>query len=99
MDPLVDPGKVGSHVHSIKGGSAFSTTSTSADLRKSNCASCSVGQDMSAYWTPAVYFVSDDGSMEVVPEKPPHKTYYFLNGGMTHDGKTQKSKPSLKASR
>lgn len=53
---------------------AFSTTSTSADLRKSKCASCSVGQDMSSYWTPAVYFMSPDGKVEVVPEKPPHKT-------------------------
>lgn len=53
---------------------AFSTTSTSADLLKSKCASCSVGQDKSAYWTPAVYFMGDDGTVEVVPEKPPHKT-------------------------
>lgn len=90
MDPLMNPGTIGDHVHSIKGGSAFSTTSTSSDLLKSKCASCSVGQDMSAYWTPALYFVGDDGTTEVVPEKPPHKSYYFLNGGMTHDGQTQK---------
>ena len=53
---------------------AFSTTSKSADLLKSKCQSCSVGQDKSAYWTPAVYFMADDGTVEVVPEKPPHKT-------------------------
>ena len=56
------------------GNLAFSTTATSADLLKSKCASCSVGQDKSAYWTPSVYFMSDDGTTEVVPEKPPHKT-------------------------
>jgi len=54
--------------------SAFGTTSTSADLLNSKCASCSVAQDKSAYWTPAVYFMYSDGSAEVVPEKPPHKS-------------------------
>ena len=54
---------------------AFSPSSSSADLAKSNCSSCAVKEDKSAYWTPALYFMNtDDNMVEVVPEKPPHKT-------------------------
>lgn len=37
-------------------------------LRESNCTSCAVMQDKSAYWTPALYFMHTNGSAEVVPE-------------------------------
>lgn len=35
---------------------AFSATSGTADLLGSDCTSCQVSQDKSAYWTPALYF-------------------------------------------
>lgn len=54
---------------------AFSSTAQSADLAKSGCSSCNVKEDKSAYWAPALYFFnSDDNTMSVVPEKPPHKS-------------------------
>ena len=53
---------------------AFSSTSTGSDLLNSNCTSCGVAEDLSAYWTPAMYFMHNDGTVEVVPEKPPHKS-------------------------
>ncbi|KAL8842243.1 MAG: hypothetical protein Q9170_000569 [Blastenia crenularia] len=90
IDPLMDFGGLSDHIHTIKGGSAFSTTSTADDLLKSKCQSCGVGQDKSAYWTPPVYFMADDGTVTIVPEKPPFKAYYELNTGMTSDGKLQK---------
>lgn len=37
-------------------------------LRESSCTSCAVEQDMSAYWTPALYFMHTDGSAELVEE-------------------------------
>lgn len=37
-------------------------------LRKSNCTSCAVQQDLSAYWTPALYFMHPNGSAELVEE-------------------------------
>lgn len=37
-------------------------------LRESNCTSCGVMQDKSAYWTPALYFMHTNGSAQVVPE-------------------------------
>lgn len=54
---------------------AFSATSTADDLLKSKCTSCGVAQDKSAYWAPPLYFVGDDGTTTVVPEKPPFKAY------------------------
>ncbi|KAL8711751.1 MAG: hypothetical protein Q9220_003922 [cf. Caloplaca sp. 1 TL-2023] len=89
IDPLMDFGGLSDHVHTIKGGSAFTATSTADDLLKSKCQSCGVAQDKSAYWTPPLYFMADDGTTTVVPEKPPFKAYYELNTGMTSDGKQQ----------
>ncbi|KAL8858636.1 MAG: hypothetical protein Q9178_004930 [Gyalolechia marmorata] len=89
IDPLMDFDGLSDHVHILKGGSAFSPKSTSEELLKSKCTSCGVAQDKSAYWAPPLYFMGDDGTMELVPEKPPFKAYYELNPGSTSDGKPQ----------
>ncbi|KAL8680078.1 MAG: hypothetical protein Q9186_003717 [Xanthomendoza sp. 1 TL-2023] len=89
IDPLMDYDGLSDHVHTLKGGSAFSATSKADELLKSKCTSCGVKQDKSAYWAPPLYFVGDDGTTTVVPEKPPFKAYYELNTGMTSDGKKQ----------
>ena len=48
---------------------AFSPTSTTADLLESDCTSCAVSQDKSAYWTPAFYFQdAATGEFEVVEQ-------------------------------
>ena len=78
IDPLMAFDKPGNHVHSLKGGSALSATANGSDLLNSQCTSCGVKEDKSAYWTPALYFVGADGKTEIVPEMPPHKTYYFV---------------------
>ncbi|KAL8659859.1 MAG: hypothetical protein Q9226_000224 [Calogaya cf. arnoldii] len=89
IDPLMDFDGVSGHVHALKGGSAFSAKSKAEDLLKSKCTSCGVKQDKSAYWAPPLYFQADDGTLEIVPEKPPFKAYYELNAGKTADGKDQ----------
>ncbi|KAI4260058.1 MAG: hypothetical protein L6R42_004231 [Xanthoria sp. 1 TBL-2021] len=89
IDPLMDFDGLSGHVHALKGGSAFSAKSTADDLLKSKCTSCGVKQDKSAYWAPPLYFEGDDGTLTVVPEKPPFKAYYELNAGKTSDGKEQ----------
>ena len=43
-------------------------SSTEQTLRESSCTSCAVTQDMSAYWTPALYFMHTNGSAELVEE-------------------------------
>lgn len=46
----------------------FSMDSTSESLVDSDCTSCGVTQDKSAYWTPALYFMHTNGSAELVEE-------------------------------
>ncbi|BGP52305.1 hypothetical protein JCM10450v2_008276 [Rhodotorula kratochvilovae] len=58
VDPIVSPGQIAAHAHTVSGGSGFSLTSTYADMRKSTCTSCRAKADLSAYWTPQLYFAS-----------------------------------------
>ncbi|CZS90192.1 related to glyoxal oxidase precursor [Rhynchosporium graminicola] len=61
IDPLVNNGSISQHVHAIHGSGGFSATAGYDDLRASDCTSCQVTQDKSAYWHPALYFKSEDG--------------------------------------
>ncbi|GAA6054850.1 hypothetical protein JCM3770_004105 [Rhodotorula araucariae] len=56
VDPIVSPGQVAGHTHTVSGGSGFSLSSTYDDMRKSACTSCRAKADKSAYWTPQLYF-------------------------------------------
>lgn len=51
-DPVVNPGKVSSHVHTIMGGNGFGFEMNFASTQRSTCSSCTVKEDMSNYWTP-----------------------------------------------
>ncbi|KDR78699.1 hypothetical protein GALMADRAFT_64058 [Galerina marginata CBS 339.88] len=62
MDPIVNPGKVSGHVHSVLGGSNFRLTTNTAALRQSQCSSIPIPQDKSAYWFPHLYFQWNNGS-------------------------------------
>lgn len=55
-DPIVSPGKVSSHVHSIFGGSGFGLGATGKDLMGSKCSTAMITGDNSAYWVPSLYF-------------------------------------------
>lgn len=46
----------------------FGMSSDEASLLESDCTSCAVTQDKSAYWVPALYFMHTNGSAEVVDE-------------------------------
>ncbi|KAK0226858.1 hypothetical protein EDD85DRAFT_777516 [Armillaria nabsnona] len=52
MDPIQYPGVMGSHVHSVLGGSGFSLNLSTADLRGSECTSIPFQDDKSNYWYP-----------------------------------------------
>jgi len=62
MDPLVSPGKVAGHVHSVLGGSNFGLVTNTSSLRQSACTSIPIPQDKSAYWFPHLFFQWADGS-------------------------------------
>jgi len=69
IDPIVSPGKVSGHVHTVSGGSGFGFETTYEQQRESACTSCPIKQDFSAYWTPKLYYMGPGGSyFEDVPQ-------------------------------
>ncbi|MCJ1310740.1 hypothetical protein MMC25_004406 [Agyrium rufum] len=76
IDPLVNPGVPSAHLHTLHGGNALGLTTTVEDLLSSDCTSCQVTKDKSAYWSAALYFQeASTGQLSLVPEVS-HLTYY-----------------------
>jgi hypothetical protein len=46
----------------------FGMSANYETLLESDCTSCGVEQDKSAYWTPALYFMHTDGTAEMVDQ-------------------------------
>ncbi|KAI0040798.1 hypothetical protein FA95DRAFT_823896 [Auriscalpium vulgare] len=70
-DPIVSPGVVSSHAHTIMGGKNIGVSSTFDTMRESDCTTCKVKDDLSAYWVPQLYY------------EFPNKTYASVDhGGM-----------------
>lgn len=47
---------------------AFAMDADGDTLKTGDCTSCAVTQDKSAYWTPALYFMHDNGTAQIVEE-------------------------------
>ncbi|KAJ7825954.1 hypothetical protein B0H13DRAFT_2214807, partial [Mycena leptocephala] len=75
IDPIVNPGKVSGHVHTIVGGSNFRVNTTTAFLRQSQCTSSPIKEDKSNYWAPTLYFQWSNGSFTSVNGSP---VMYYL---------------------
>lgn len=56
VDPIMTPGKVGTHVHSVFGGSGFGMSSTGESILNSKCSTAMISGDNSNYWVPSLYF-------------------------------------------
>ncbi|KAH7409705.1 hypothetical protein BKA64DRAFT_693482 [Cadophora sp. MPI-SDFR-AT-0126] len=82
LDPLVSPGIIGSpHTHQIVGGNSFNATMIplSHDLvTQSTCTSCTFSEDLSNYWTAALYYQARNGSFKRVAQ--------LENGGLKQNG-------------
>ena len=68
IDPIVYPGYVSAHVHTVSGGNGFGFNMTFAQARASECSSCPIKEDLSAYWTPKLYYQAENGSFYGVPQ-------------------------------
>lgn len=79
-DPIVNPGQIASHVHTISGGNGFGFSMTYEQARASQCSSCEIKEDMSNYWTPQLYVKKKNGKFEPVPVAGEKGSG---NGGMT----------------
>jgi hypothetical protein len=42
IDPIVNPGAIAGHVHTVSGGAGFSMDMTYADARAAQCSSCTI---------------------------------------------------------
>ncbi|KAJ4464394.1 hypothetical protein C8R41DRAFT_860028 [Lentinula lateritia] len=66
LDPIVTPGEVSTHVHSVLGGSGFGLNVNTSILQESECTSIPIQEDKSNYWFPQLYFQKNDGSFASV---------------------------------
>ncbi|KAK3717744.1 hypothetical protein LTR37_005515 [Vermiconidia calcicola] len=79
VDPLVNYGAVAAHAHTIVGGSNIGVNSTFRTLINSECSSCEIAADKSAYWTPLLYYSYPNGSFLEVPHGG-SVIYYLARG-------------------
>jgi len=80
-DPIVQPGQVSNHLHTIMGGNGFDFTMDYNDTQKSTCSSCTVIGDNSNYWTPTLFFRHQDGTFESVKQIGGATVYYLQRSG------------------
>lgn len=67
-DPIINPGTVSAHVHTVSGGSNFKDSVTYEELRNSTCTSAKAVEDKSAYWTPQLYWWNKNNTFTPVPQ-------------------------------
>jgi len=68
LDPLVSPGAVSGHLHTVLGGSNWRDTYDYNNSIAASCTTMPVSVDKSSYWTPTLYYVHPDQEhFEVVP--------------------------------
>ncbi|KAG9688704.1 WSC-domain-containing protein, partial [Aureobasidium melanogenum] len=84
IDPIVNPGALAAHCHTIVGGSNIGVNATFDSLSQSECTSCEISADHSAYWTPNLYYQHTNGSFEEVPHGG-SVVYYLARGQEAND--------------
>ncbi|KAI9759784.1 MAG: hypothetical protein M4579_002083 [Chaenotheca gracillima] len=82
-DPVVSPGKVSGHVHTIMGGDAFNFAMNYDDTQKSTCSTCKVNGDFSNYWVPSLYYKAQNGSFISVEQNGGSLIYYLVRPDFT----------------
>lgn len=66
-DPIVSPGVVSAHVHTVIGGTNFKRTVSNQDAINSNSTTCDKLLDNSNYWIPQLYHENRNGTYSLVP--------------------------------
>jgi hypothetical protein len=61
LDPIVTPGNVSTHVHTILGASNFNPNVNVDQQMASNCTTVPVQADKSLYWAPTLFHRAQDG--------------------------------------
>ncbi|KAI1079785.1 hypothetical protein F5B20DRAFT_590325 [Whalleya microplaca] len=76
-DPILDPGVVSKHAHTIMGSNAFNFTMDYALTQTATCSSCKVVQDLSSYWVPNLYYHAENGTFIPVKQSGGALIYYL----------------------
>ncbi|KAK1654806.1 WSC domain-containing protein [Colletotrichum phormii] len=77
-DPIVNPGALSGHVHTIMGGNGFDFSMTYEQARAATCSTCKVTADLSNYWTPTLYYQGQDGKFMSVSQSGGMLAYYLF---------------------
>ena len=83
LDPIVNPGAVSGHTHTIVGGNAFGSSLTYEQTQLSTCSTCTIKQDLSNYWVPTLYYKGRDGTFQSV--KQSGMVVYYLQRADSKD--------------
>lgn len=76
-DPIVNPGTLSGHVHTVMGGNGFDFSMTYEQARASSCSTCKVTADLSNYWTPSLYYRGQNGKFTSVGQAGGMLVYYL----------------------
>lgn len=80
VDPIVNPGTIGSHVHQVFGASNFAETYDYDTSTKAKCTTAPIPQDKSNYWVPKFYLHNkNNGSF--TPMNDYVNVYYLVRNG------------------
>ncbi|WYZ41941.1 hypothetical protein EsH8_V_000836 [Colletotrichum jinshuiense] len=77
-DPIVNPGALAGHVHTIMGGNGFDFSMTYEQARAATCSTCRVTADLSNYWIPNLYYQGQDGKFTSVTQPGGMLAYYLF---------------------
>jgi hypothetical protein len=67
VDPIVSPGNISGHVHSVVGGTGLAEFMSAETATGSNDTTCNRKIDHSNYWIPHIYHSRSDGGFDLVP--------------------------------
>ena len=76
-DPIISPGEVSGHAHTVMGGNGFGFEMDYSDTQASTCSSCIVTKDFSNYWVPTLYYKAENGSFISVDQNGGGTIYYL----------------------
>ncbi|KAK5193940.1 hypothetical protein LTR99_005830 [Exophiala xenobiotica] len=79
IDPILSPNAISGHTHLLSGAINVNTTSNFDSLSAASCTTCSIQKDLSAYWTPLLYYQYKNGSFIDVPNQG--TVVYYLGRG------------------
>lgn len=77
VEPIVNPGELLAHAHTVMGGNGFNSTMNFDTARASTCTTCKAREDLANHWILNLYSRAPDGTFEDVPQTGGMLVYYL----------------------